>query len=928
MKKIILTLVSCVATFNILLGQANLLIEAPQDNGSTTQVRAPNGLSSSAYMRACVLVLPSELVNIPIGTNITSFGFTLSPSTNVSIPVTGNFTVYLQNTSDLSYLKGTNFAAAITGMTSVYSNTMTIPLASTTPSIILTLSTPFTYTGGGIYVAYDWYSPGPYSTNPATYLAENLNLNPGTASGASATSPAPATLGLTNFRPAFLFGGVNSYTNEIQIIGVECPGKVPAVLNSPHTIKAIVKNASNITKTNVPVSLNVGGANVFTNTQNVASIIAGATATVNFSAFNPTLPGLNTVSVSVPVDDNNANNLATYAQSVTCETWALNPAIGSYTNGVGFNAVGGIIGNSYMNPVTSTLTGLRAAISTDPNAVGKQGYGVLFSSGGIIMATTNTLTITNGMLGSFQNFNFPLFQSLTANTQYYLGFAQPASATAYLPLGTVPSAYIAANAYVTSALGGGVLTPLNANLGYFGIEGVFAHSVTVSANSQSIICGNTATINALSTANYSWSTGATTSSIAVSPTVNLSYTVVASNSLGCTASAIANVSVNPITVSVTSSSTTICAGTQINITASGAVNYSWTNGATSPTIVDSPTTSIAYVVTGTNSAGCSASGFALITVNANPIISILSSTSAVCAGNAVTYTATGANSYNWDFGPTTSIVTLSPTASTIYTLIGTGTNGCTNTATVSITVNSFTLDVTPNATVCSGASVALNASGAFTYNWLIGNGYPFANTSVTPTTSTTYTIIGTDLFSCSITKTVEILVNPNPTLTTTASKTIICKGESSILTASGANSYSWTNVSTGSVVTTATLVFTPLASSNQTLLITGLDNNNCSTTNSITIKVNACLGVSENQNRENILTIFPNPNNGNFIVQLSNWTKTVHIEIYNSIGQLVTRLKLDSESTSVNLESLDNGIYFVNVMEGTHTKQVSKIIKQ
>lgn len=927
MKKITLSFALVLMCFNFAFSQANFLVEAPLDN-STTQVRAPNGLSTYASMRACALVLQSELTNIPAGTNITSFGFTLSTSSSVNVPVTGNFTVYLQNTNDVTYLKGTNFPTAITGMTSVYASTMTVPLSSLTTSIILTLSTPFTYTGGGIYVAYDWYSAGPYSTVPATYFAEGTALNPGCASGNSSTLPAVTSLTNTTFRPSFLFGGVNSYSNEIQMIGIECPGKVPAVLNSPHTIKAIVKNASNVTKTNVSVSLNVGGANVFTNVQNIASIAAGANATVNFAAFNPLLPGLNTVSVTLPSDQNNANNLSTYAQSVTCNTWALNPSAGSYTAGVGYGAGSGIIANAYLNPVTSTLTGLRAAISMDAATPGNSGYGVLLSAAGAIIATTNTISLTNLMLGTIQNFSFSLPQSLTANTTYYLGFAQTVGAAAYYPLGSQASPYISANAYVTSALNGGVLTALTQNLGYFGIEAVFAHSVSVSAISQSIVCGNSATVVALSNSNYIWNTGGTTSSIVVTPTVTSTYTVVATNTLGCSASAIANVTVNPITVSVSSSTNVICQGTTLTLTASGANSYSWTNGGTSSSIIVSPNVSTPYVVTGTNSAGCVASGFIAITVNALPNISVLSSTQSVCDGSPVSYTASGANSYLWNTGDANAIVTFTPPASASYSVIGTSVNGCTNVAIASIIVNTFTLSVTANTSICNGATVSLNASGAFSYNWIIGNGYPFPSTVVSPSTSTIYTVIGTDLYACTITKTVGITVNPNPTLSVVATKTIICSGETANATVSGANTYSWTNTASGSVIASPTLIFLPTLASNQTFSVIGFNANNCFATASLTIKVNACLGINEKQTPNVDIRIFPNPNNGIFTIQKDAGLEKNEIRVYNTLGMLVKQLNLDTNGTSIDLQNENNGIYFIHILENNKTIYSSKIVKQ
>ena len=93
------------------------------------------------------------------------------------------------------------------------------------------------------------------------------------------------------------------------------------------------------------------------------------------------------------------------------------------------------------------------------------------------------------------------------------------------------------------------------------------------------------------------------------------------------------------------------------------------------------------------------------------------------------------------------------------------------------------------------------ANGASTYSWTDGtNNYSGNNITVSPTTTTTYTVTGTS-GTCSATSTVSITVNQLPSITVSASPNIICNGESSILSASGANTYNWSNGATGSNVT-------------------------------------------------------------------------------------------------------------------------------
>src|SRR5687767_5087406 len=72
------------------------------------------------------------------------------------------------------------------------------------------------------------------------------------------------------------------------------------------------------------------------------------------------------------------------------------------------------------------------------------------------------------------------------------------------------------------------------------------------------------------------------------------------------------------------------------------------------------------------------------------------------------------------------------------------------------------INTSPDAAICEGDSTSLSAAGAHTYTWNPGalNG---STISVSPLTTTTYTVIGTDtLLSCSDTAYVTVTVNELP----------------------------------------------------------------------------------------------------------------------------------------------------------------------
>jgi hypothetical protein len=778
MKKKLFVFAAWLVTVSVCFSQPAFYTEAPPFDNGTTQVRAPNGLSIHAYLRASQLVLATELTNIASGSTLTSFGFTLANGTSTT-PVTGNFTLYLQNSSDVSYNKGTTWSTIITGMTTAYASTMTLPVSAGTTSITMTLSTPFVYNGGAIYVAYDWYSAGPFDTSPVTYRANSTGLVSGCVSGASGSS-APTTLGSSSFRPCFLWGTPNTFTNEASITGVEAQGRIAGMFNQGQVVKALVRNNSGITMNNIPVTLNVSGANTFANTQTISSLASGATSTVSFSAYTPTNGGLNTLSITVPSDQNNANNSSTYSQSVTCNEWALNPANANYTLGsVGFNTGSGIIAASYTNPTASSLTGIRVSISTANTSVGNGLWAAVLSATGGVIATTNTITLTGAMLGTFQTFTFSSPVALTAATPYYLGLAQPTGTVGYFPIGTFTSAYVPFTNYVTTTTLGGTPAPLTSNLGYFGIEAIFTPiAPTLSIVSPTVVCGTSATLAPSTTASYSWVSGPSNAGYVVTPTVNSTYSLNLLSGVGCSGSNTVAVSVNPLTVTATGAAT-ICSGTSVSLTAAGASSYSWSSAQSGSIIAVSPSINTTYNVTGTNSAGCSNTAAVSVSVNARPVVSIGNFT--ICSGNTITFSPTGANSYTFTNGS----ATLAPITNTTIGITGTGTNGCvsSNTAISSITVNATPSISISNYTVCSGNSITLTPSGASTYTYSNGSAI------ISPNTNTTVSITGTGTNGCVSSNTAVSSITVIITPTFAVNNGTICLGQSFTIVPSGGTSY-------------------------------------------------------------------------------------------------------------------------------------------
>ncbi|MGN0187289.1 MAG: T9SS type A sorting domain-containing protein [Paludibacteraceae bacterium] len=291
---------------------------------------------------------------------------------------------------------------------------------------------------------------------------------------------------------------------------------------------------------------------------------------------------------------------------------------------------------------------------------------------------------------------------------------------------------------------------------------------------------------------YVWSHGlGSNSTITVNPTVTTTYTVIGTDANGCTNSKEVTVYVNPIpTATITPDKTSVCEGEQITLTASGGDDYRWGNGDTGPTITVTPAApSTTYSVVAYKNGCPSAEVSYKVNVNTKPTVTITASADNVCKGTEVTLTANGASTYEWSNGETKQSIKVTVTADVTYSVTGT-TNGCSNTATQKITVNTPpTINVSGKLAICKGESTTLTASGAQNYTWSDGLGNT-PSVTVSPVVTTVYTVVGTDANGCTATKdvTVEVYDKPAPIIN---GATEICEGDYTTLTAVESNAVAW-----------------------------------------------------------------------------------------------------------------------------------------
>jgi gliding motility-associated-like protein len=132
---------------------------------------------------------------------------------------------------------------------------------------------------------------------------------------------------------------------------------------------------------------------------------------------------------------------------------------------------------------------------------------------------------------------------------------------------------------------------------------------------DTLVCeGQNAVITASGGTAYSWSTGATTSSISVSPAGTTTYTVFVFDSLGCMGQAVHTVTVNPSPTVSAGPDITLQLGDSTVLNATGAGPYSWSTGDTASSFTVHPTSTTTYCVSTTNASGCTATDCVTITV--------------------------------------------------------------------------------------------------------------------------------------------------------------------------------------------------------------------------------------------------------------------------------------------------------------------------
>ncbi len=372
-----------------------------------------------------------------------------------------------------------------------------------------------------------------------------------------------------------------------------------------------------------------------------------------------------------------------------------------------------------------------------------------------------------------------------------------------------------------------------------------------------------------------------------------------------------------ITPVFTNTNSSVCAGSTLSLNASpsGGNFYGLgISGNTFSSVGSTPSSvfSVYYTI------GCANPAVMNVTVNALPNPAITNSLLSVCSGDSLVLTSNPSGGNFSGSGVTGNVFHSAVTGlgTTVLSYSYTDLKGCSNTTTTNINVVSTpSLVVTPSSTIfCYGQTVTLTANGASTYTWSDGSTTP--QIIISPTTSVSFTLTGEFSSgncpnnSTSYSNTVTI----PPSLAAVPDQSIICVGNSVIITINSITSFPYVDVYDSISMQhilhaySNTVVLTPTATTTY-VFRERYNSFQCYFDIFLSIKVNACVGVHELKNEKTVFDIFPNPSAGEFEIK-GNKEETIFIS--NELGQLIETKNLIKENNySVKLSNLQSGIYFI-----------------
>lgn len=341
-----------------------------------------------------------------------------------------------------------------------------------------------------------------------------------------------------------------------------------------------------------------------------------------------------------------------------------------------------------------------------------------------------------------------------------------------------------------------------------------------------------------------------------------------------------------------------------------------------------PTSGIYYLAMRCRGTGSGYFSFDDVTLTApcslnSPTLTYFGSNSG-CIGQSINFTASGADSYVWNGSINTPTLSYLITGNGNVQVVGTSSaSGCSATLNIPVSANLSPVVgiIAESTSICKGKSTILTAYGATNYNWT--NGANTATVIVSPTVATTYSVIGINSFGCSSTASHKLNIKQLPNMIALASSNQVCIGETATLTATGANTYTWSSNNT--FLVGSQVIIMPTMSN--TYVVTGTDNEGCESSQTVQLNINLCTGLTENTHPNLLFNLYPNPTQNELVINFANESERV-ITITDLTGRLVFSGEANRTLNKIDVNSIAPGLYQVTVTNKTNQNKTIKFVKQ
>ncbi|MEO5905955.1 MAG: GEVED domain-containing protein, partial [Saprospiraceae bacterium] len=248
-----------------------------------------------------------------------------------------------------------------------------------------------------------------------------------------------------------------TYETDVQVGEIYALGEASSYYSAPQTISVSIRNIGHSELNQLPVMLNVTGANSYAVTKNITSIDFRQNSIIHFNQFIPVVTGFNTITVTVPDDDHNVDNSKSWIQNTTefnvnySSSEANSDQAGSLTSSEIYYARYHVTGSAGVSSV-------KTYFSTDGFGIGQEVFGVVLDENGNEVGRSDHYIVEAGDLGGWHTFTINNAPVIT-NGFFYAGFGAIHENMSYQLLGIQDENPTRQNTFFTSALDGSNLHP-------------------------------------------------------------------------------------------------------------------------------------------------------------------------------------------------------------------------------------------------------------------------------------------------------------------------------------------------------------------------------------------------------------------------------------------------------------------------------------